>query len=71
MNRLCYEIKTSSADFLCEMKHPLKRRIGQRDSNELSTSSRQPPQALARSTNEGRLDGEDGFAAHGQYRSSF
>jgi hypothetical protein len=34
MKRVCYEIKTSRADFLCEMKHPLKRRIGLRYSNE-------------------------------------
>ncbi len=32
--RVCYEVKTSRADFLCEMKHPLKRRIGLRYSNE-------------------------------------
>jgi hypothetical protein len=34
MKRVCYEIKTSRADFLCEMKHPLKRRLGLRYSNE-------------------------------------
>jgi len=34
MKRICYEIKTSRTDFLCEMKHPLKRRIGLRYSNE-------------------------------------
>jgi len=34
MKRVCYEIKRSRADFLCEMKHPLKRRIGLRYSNE-------------------------------------
>lgn len=34
MKRLCYEVKTSRADFLGEMKHPLKRRIGLRYSNE-------------------------------------
>jgi hypothetical protein len=34
MKRVCYEIKTSRADFLCELKHPLKRRIGLRYSNE-------------------------------------
>ena len=34
MKRVCYEIKTSRADFLCEMKQPLKRRIGLRYSNE-------------------------------------
>ncbi len=32
--RVCYEIKTSRADFLCEVKRPLKRRIGMRYSNE-------------------------------------
>jgi hypothetical protein len=31
---VCYEIKTSRADFLWEMKQPLKRRIGLRYSNE-------------------------------------
>ena len=34
MRRVCYELKTSRADFLCELKHPLKRRIGMRYSNE-------------------------------------
>jgi hypothetical protein len=34
MRRLCYEVKTSRADFLCEIKQPLKRRIGLRYSNE-------------------------------------
>ncbi len=34
MRRVCYEIKVSRADFLCEMRHPLKRRIGMRYSNE-------------------------------------
>jgi hypothetical protein len=34
MKRVCYEVKTSRGDFLAEMKHPLKRRIGMRYSNE-------------------------------------
>ena len=34
MKRVCYEVKTSRADFLSELKHPLKRRIGMRYSNE-------------------------------------
>jgi hypothetical protein len=34
MKRVCYELKTSRADFLCEVRHPLKRRIGLRYSNE-------------------------------------
>jgi len=34
MKRVCYEVKTSRADFLGELKHPLKRRIGMRYSNE-------------------------------------
>ena len=34
MKRVCYEVKTSRADFLCEMKKPLKRRMGLRYSNE-------------------------------------
>jgi hypothetical protein len=34
MKRVCYEVKTSRADFLTEMKHPIKRRIGMRYSNE-------------------------------------
>jgi hypothetical protein len=34
MVRVCYEVKVSRADFLCEMKRPLKRRIGLRYSNE-------------------------------------
>jgi hypothetical protein len=34
MKRVCYEVKISRADFLCEIKQPLKRRIGLRYSNE-------------------------------------
>jgi hypothetical protein len=34
MKRICYEVKTSRADFLTELKNPLKRRIGMRYSNE-------------------------------------
>jgi len=34
MKRVCYEVKLSRADFLCEMKQPIKRRIGLRYSNE-------------------------------------
>lgn len=34
MKRICYEVKTSRADFLNEIKQPLKRRIGLRYSNE-------------------------------------
>jgi hypothetical protein len=34
MKRVCYEVKVSRADFLCELKHPLKRRMGMRYSNE-------------------------------------
>jgi hypothetical protein len=34
MRRVCYEVKTSRADFLCELKQPLKRRAGLRYSNE-------------------------------------
>ena len=34
MKRVCYEVKTSRADFLSELKHPHKRRIGMRYSNE-------------------------------------
>jgi hypothetical protein len=34
MKRVCYEVKTSRADYLGELKHPLKRRIGMRYSNE-------------------------------------
>ena len=34
MKRVCYEVKTSRADFLSEIKRPLKRRIGMRYSNE-------------------------------------
>jgi hypothetical protein len=34
MKRVCYEVKVSRADFLCELKHPMKRRIGMRYSNE-------------------------------------
>src|SRR6516162_2719124 len=33
MKRVCYEVKTSRADFLSELKRPLKRRIGMRYSN--------------------------------------
>jgi hypothetical protein len=34
MKRVCYEVKTSRADFVSELKHPIKRRIGMRYSNE-------------------------------------
>jgi len=34
MKRICYEVKVSRGDFLVERKHPLKRRIGMRYSNE-------------------------------------
>jgi hypothetical protein len=34
LKRVCYEVKTSRADFLSELKHPIKRRIGMRYSNE-------------------------------------
>jgi len=34
MKRICYEVKTSRADFRLELKNPLKRRIGMRFSNE-------------------------------------
>lgn len=34
MKRVCYELKTSRSDFICEMKNPLKRRIGMHLSNE-------------------------------------
>jgi len=34
MKRICYEVKTSRSDFLLELRHPLKRRIGMRYSNE-------------------------------------
>jgi hypothetical protein len=34
MKRVCYEVKISRADFLTELRHPLKRRIGMRYSNE-------------------------------------
>jgi hypothetical protein len=52
MKRVCYEVKTSRADFLFELKRPLKRRIGMRYSNEfyfvtpaeLVTPSEIPPE---------------------------
>src|SRR6059058_3343517 len=34
MKRVCYEVKTSRADYLGELRQPLKRRIGMRYSNE-------------------------------------
>lgn len=34
MKRVCYEVKIARGDFLAELKHPLKRRIGMRYSNE-------------------------------------
>lgn len=34
MRRVCYEVKLSRADFLAELRQPLKRRIGMRYSNE-------------------------------------
>jgi hypothetical protein len=35
MKRVCYEVKLSRADFLAELRHPLKRRVGMRYSNEV------------------------------------
>jgi hypothetical protein len=34
MKRICYEVKISRSDFLCELKNPLKRRMGMHFSNE-------------------------------------
>jgi hypothetical protein len=34
MKRVCYEVKASRSDFLCEMRSPLKRRMGMHFSNE-------------------------------------
>ena len=34
VKRVCHEVKISRSDFLAELKHPLKRRIGMRYSNE-------------------------------------
>ena len=34
MKRICYEVKTSRADFQLELRQPLKRRVGMRYSNE-------------------------------------
>jgi hypothetical protein len=34
MRRVCYEVKTSRGDSLSELKHPPKRRVGMRYSNE-------------------------------------
>ena len=34
VKRVCYDVQTSRSDFLTELKHPLKRRIGMRYSNE-------------------------------------
>ena len=34
MKRVCYEVKVARGDFLAELKHPLKRRVGMRYSNE-------------------------------------
>jgi len=34
MKRICSEVKMSRADYLCELKHPLKRRLEMRYSNE-------------------------------------
>jgi len=34
MKRICYEVKVSRADFFCEIRQPLKRRIGMHYSNE-------------------------------------
>ena len=52
MRRVCYEVKTSRADFLSELKRPLKRRIGMRYPNEfyfitpaaLSSAEEIPPE---------------------------
>ena len=45
MKRMCYELKSSRADFLGEVRRPLKRRIGMRFSNEFYFVT--PPGMLA------------------------
>ncbi len=44
MKRVCYEVKVSRADYLSELKHPLKRRMGLRYSNEFYFVT--PPELL-------------------------
>jgi hypothetical protein len=67
MKRVCYEVKISRADFLSELKHPLKRRIGMRYSNEFYFVT---PAALVRPHEVPESCGliEAGFAAEEEWR---
>jgi len=67
MKRVCYEVKTSRGDFLAELKHPLKRRIGMRYSNEFYFVT---PSALVAGTEIPAECGlvEAGFAAPAEWK---
>jgi len=70
MKRVCYEVKTSRADFLCEMRNPLKRRIGMRYSNEFYFVT---PAGLTEASEIPAECGliEAGFATPAQWRELF
>lgn len=44
MKRVCYEVKASRSDFLAELKHPLKRRVGMRYSAQNLTGAPTAPE---------------------------
>jgi hypothetical protein len=62
MKRVCYEVKTSRGDLLSELKHPVKRRIGMRYSNEFYFVT---PAALV-SVGEGLV--EAGYATFAEWK---
>ncbi len=68
MKRVCYEIKISRADFLTELKSPLKRRIGMRYSNEFYSVT---PAGLVKESEIPAECGfiEAGFGTHSDWKS--
>lgn len=68
MKRICYEVKISRSDFLAELKHPLKRRLGMRYSNEFYFLT--PPGLVSISEIPAECGLiEAGFAAYGEWKT--
>jgi hypothetical protein len=70
MKRVCYEVKTSRADFLSELKDPLKRRMGMRYSNEFYFVTPPPWLALRRFPRSAGLV-EAGYATFVEWKEMF
>jgi hypothetical protein len=67
MKRVCYEVKVSRSDFLAELKHPLKRRMGMRYSNEFYFLTPADLVSIAEIPSECGLM-EAGFATHDEWK---